>query len=216
MKLIKRGAEAVLYKTKYLGQPVLFKQRIPKQYRHVLLDEKIRKLRTKQEAILLDKAKQSGVRTPVLLKVDKKNAGLWMEWIKGKQLKEELNIEKELRRGKRGKKNSVGKFGKQLQKFGQMAAQLHAAGIIHGDLTTSNVLVNEKEWVLLDFGLGFFSEKTEDRAVDLLNLKKTFQATHPDTPDGFERMVQAYARYFSDAPAVFGQIKKIENRIRYA
>lgn len=154
MTLVKRGAEAALYKTEYLGMPALLKERIPKQYRHPSLDERIRKQRTKQEAVLLHKAKTVGVRSPAILKIDKKNASIWMEWINGKQLKEELNSQKP-----NGKKKRVEQVEGHLKKLGKMIAQLHAAGIVHGDLTTSNVLVNKKEMVLIDFGLGFFPKK---------------------------------------------------------
>lgn len=211
MKLIKRGAEAALYKTQFLGQVALLKERIPKKYRNSLLDEQIRKQRTKQEAVLLHKAKEAGVRTPSLLKVDKKNSRIWMEWIEGKQLKEELNSKK-----LNGKKNSVEKFEKQLQKLGKRIAQLHSAGIIHGDLTTSNVLVNPKEMALVDFGLGFFSKKIEDQAVDLLNLKKTFGATHSGLPKSFEQILKSYAKSNPNARTIFRQMEKVEERVRYS
>lgn len=206
MRLIKRGAEAALYKTDYLGKAALLKERIPKTYRHPQLDERIRKQRTKQEAVLLHKSKLAGVRSPALLKIDKKNASIWMEWIDGKQLKEELSTGK----------NSAKKSGMHLKKLGKNIAKLHSAGIIHGDLTTSNVLVNKKEMVLVDFGLGFFSEKNEDYAVDLLNFKKTFQATHANFPKGFEIIAAAYAQHNPKAPDVFRQMEKVESRIRYA
>ncbi|MBU0635873.1 Kae1-associated serine/threonine protein kinase, partial [Candidatus Micrarchaeota archaeon] len=152
MKLIKRGAEAVLYKTKHWKQDALLKKRIPKKYRTAILDEKIRKQRTKQEAILLHHAKKATVRTPTLLKVDKKKHQLWMEWIPGKALKTVL-----------GKQHA-----NWCKAIGKKIALLHTAGIIHGDLTTSNIIVSGKELVFVDFGLGFFSNKIEDRAVDLV------------------------------------------------
>jgi Kae1-associated kinase Bud32 len=209
----------MLYKTDYLGAPALLKERVPKKYRNAALDEGIRRQRTKQEAVLLHRAKEAGVRTPALLKIDRKNASIWMEWVDGKQLKEELNAGKKT--GNRLKwglneKNMAGRFEKRLKKLGEMIAQLHAAGIIHGDLTTSNALVNEKEMALIDFGLGFFSGKTEDRAVDLLNFKKTFQATHASFPKGLEIVLDSYRNNNSGAAAVFRQMEKVEGRIRYA
>jgi Kae1-associated kinase Bud32 len=129
-----------------------------------------------------------------------------MEWIEGKQLKEELNTTE---------KKGAWK-GKWLEKAGKMVAQLHAAGIIHGDLTTSNFLVGKKELVLIDFGLGFFSEKNEDRAVDLLNFKKTFLATHASFPKGLEPFLHAYSGNNPFALPVLRQMEKVENRIRYA
>ena len=50
----------------------------------------------------------------------------------------------------------------------------------------------------------------------MLNLKKTFQATHANFPHGFEIVLKAYAAENPKASAVFGQLEKAEERIRYA
>lgn len=64
--------------------------------------------------------------------------------------------------------------------MGRVVNSVHEAGIIHGDLTTSNmIMTQEKEVVLLDFGLSYFKDSAEDRAVDLYVLERAFKSTHP-------------------------------------
>jgi len=198
--LLRRGAEAELWLSEYLGEKVLLKRRIPKEYRIPKLDEKIRKERTKLEAGLLHDAKLQGVRTPFIHKIDRKSFEITMEFVEGKRLKDSLND------------NNAGKH---CRKLAEQIALLHNAGIIHGDLTTSNVLVKEKDFCLVDFGLGFHSSKLEDKAVDLLNLKKTFQSTHFKLSKAWRVLEKTYAKKAFDGQKVLKQVEKIEKRARY-
>lgn len=198
------GAEAEIYKTIFLGLPAAYKKRVVKNYREKKLDGKIRFQRLQTEVNLLHKAKAAGVRTPVVYGVDRKNAGFWMEFLAGKRLKDELN------------KKKPGANGSALcSKAGEMIACLHRKGLVHGDLTTSNFMASQNELVLFDFGLGFFSEKTEDLATDLLNLKKTFWATHPNREKEWEKLLKSYQKNFVSGKKVVGQMAKIESRGRY-
>ena len=202
VKWLKQGAEAQLYVDEYLGQPCLVKDRQPKTYRVKELDEKIRRERTKQECILLHRAKLAGVRTPLVFKVDRQGKRVFMEFVEGPRLKDALTA-----------KNTGW-----CERLGKTAGKLHAAGIVHGDLTTSNVLLHNKaELVLLDFGLGYFSKRVEDQAVDLLVFKKTFEATHFDLPQGWKAVCQGYAEACGQGAAerVFRQMEEIGERARY-
>ena len=202
VKWLKQGAEAQLYVDEYLGQPCLVKDRQPKTYRVKELDEKIRRERTKQECILLHRAKLAGVRTPLVFKVDRQGKRVFMEFVEGPRLKDALTA-----------KNTGW-----CERLGKMAGKLHAAGIVHGDLTTSNVLLHNKaELVLLDFGLGYFSKRVEDQAVDLLVFKKTFEATHAALPKGWERVLKGYkaARGAGKVKQVLAQAEAVEGRVRY-
>ncbi len=78
MKPMWQGAEAALYEETYLGQPALVKERLPKAYRVPELDERIRRERTKQECVLLHRAKLAGVRTPLVYRVDRGNSRIWL------------------------------------------------------------------------------------------------------------------------------------------
>jgi Kae1-associated kinase Bud32 len=150
MKLISQGAEARLYRD---GDRVL-KQRIAKSYRLPVLDLQLRKQRTRSEAKLLQKA--AGI-APKLLSVDEQTMTLTLEYLDGKLLKDVLDAFSSQER------HNV------LLLLGKHIARLHQQHIIHGDLTTSNILVCQHTPYLIDFGLGFISLKPEDKAVDLEN-----------------------------------------------
>ncbi|MFH1257265.1 MAG: KEOPS complex kinase/ATPase Bud32 [Candidatus Diapherotrites archaeon] len=199
MKLLKKGAEAELYLTEFLERKALLKKRAPKKYRNQLLDEKIRRERTAIECSLLHKAKEAGVRTPVIYSVDRKECAITMEFIEGKQVKKILN-EKNLRI---------------CREIGENIARMHSAGIIHGDLTTSNILLHGKALVFVDFGLAFNSGKTEDKAMDLLVFRKTFEATHFNLAKGWGKVVEGYLAEESGGRDAVKRIAEIEARARY-
>jgi Kae1-associated kinase Bud32 len=124
-----------------------------------------------------------------------------MELVEGKRLKDALC-----------KKN----YKAFCKSIGSAVAQMHLAGIIHGDLTTSNILLNNrKALVFVDFGLGFFSQKLEDKAVDLLVFKKTFEATHCRLSSGWKAIIESYCLNSHEGKAVVGQIASVEARGRY-
>jgi len=154
-KTIQQGAEAIIS----LKNNKIHKNRIPKSYRLPILDKKLRKSRTKAEAKIINKL-QTIIPVPKI--IENNDQLIIMEYIKGKKLSEHLenlnwkNICKEL-------SNTLTK--------------LHNQNIIHGDLTTSNMIYNKKLY-LIDFGLGFHSHKIEDKAVDLHLLKQALEAKH--------------------------------------
>lgn len=201
MNVIATGAEAVLRREQYLGRGVLVKERVVKSYREKSLDEKIRRERTQLEANLLHKAKLAGVRTPSVYKVDFAGCRIFLEMLKGKRVKEFLG----------------GKNLKVCREIGKEIGKLHLAGIVHGDLTTSNlVLLPGGKIAFLDFGLGFLSEKIEDRATDLLVFKKTFLATHPKLEKGWQLILDGYGEICKDARRIGAKIVEVEGRARYA
>ena len=76
-------------------------------------------------------------------------------------------------------------------------------------------MVKDKDLAFIDFGLGFQSNKLEDKATDLLVLKKTFMATHYQIQDaGWEKIKQGYLKTKADKN-VFKRLEKIEKRGRY-
>ncbi len=164
MKLLKQGAEALLFESEYLGRKAVVKVRERKKYRENSLDEKILSERMRAECNLLSRAKKAGIRTPAIWKIDTKGLAITSEFIEGETLLEELSKTK--------------KAKKFCAEAGKIIGKLHANNIVHGDLTTSNILLHKNSLVFLDFGLGSISSKIEDFAVDLLAFKKTFAATH--------------------------------------
>jgi len=197
MKLVFQGAEAKLYKKK----SVLIKQRTAKEYRNKDLDKKIRKERTRLEARLLSKAKSIGMAVPGLIETDREKAEIKMEFIEGPRIKEAIS-----------RKN----FKCLCRQIGKAIAKMHSYGMIHGDLTTSNMILNREKIFFVDFGLGFQSKKQEDMAVDLLTFKKTFEATHYRLmPAAWKKITEAYSENNEEAEKVFAQLEKAEKRGRY-
>lgn len=202
MPIIARGAEAVLEKECKEGKDILVKDRVAKGYRLKVIDEKLRRERTRGEARLLRGALRANVAVPRVL--EEKGFVLVEEFIEGKRLKEFINESNE---------NTIKRIAEQL---GCAVAKLHSSGIIHGDLTTSNMILAENKVYFIDFGLGFFSDKTEDQGTDLAVLREAFQSTHFNF---FEQLwngfVAAYRKSFSGAEQSLKALTAIERRGRY-
>ncbi len=200
MELIKKGAEAELYRIMYNGRPAVLKRRIPKRYRVPILDERIRKTRTRREARLLDRARRAGVLTPEVYSVDDRRMEIIMEYVPGERAKEYL-----LRTGD----------ASLMKEIGENIARLHSSGIVHGDLTTSNIILTERGLYFIDFGLGAVSHSIEDFAVDLVCFEKSFIATHSDiAEDGWAALADGYSS-FSEAPRVWKRFEEVKRRARY-
>jgi len=203
--LVYQGAEAVLYMDKYQDQRVLVKERIKKGYRNPQLDNKIRSMRTKREENLLDRARRSGVTTPKIWDVQNfPEFKIIMEYVDGKRIKDVLN---ELPRSKRLEIYSL---------IGESVAKLHSSDIIHGDLTTSNMILKGNKLYLIDFGLGKFSQRTEDQAVDLFLLYEALKSTHFKVlKEAWENVLNTYKQKYRKSKEVLSKIEKIKLRRRY-
>ncbi len=195
---MKRGAEADIYLTEWGGKKAISKVRTPKQYRHQALDATIRKHRTMAEASFMSAAKSAGVMTPFVHFVDLVDAEIIMEFIEGDSVRDALTPEL-------------------CYEMGCYAAMLHASNIIHGDLTTSNFIKNKK-LVLLDFGLSYYSERTEDVATDIRLIKEVFTSAHIAVRKTFPNFVEGYASIAGKkrTDKILENVKEIEQRGRYA
>jgi len=202
MLVIQRGAEAILYLEERDGQKVLVKDRVPKGYRIRQLDERIRTQRTRHEESLLLKARRAGVSTPNVLEAG--DSRLVMEWISGSKLKDSLNgMPPDQRR-------------KIYKLMGESIGKLHSAGIVHGDLTTSNMIFKDNRLYIIDFGLGKVSSKVEDQAVDLYLLYEALKSTHLRLLDeAWGAVLKAYKQNCLKSKEVLDRIAKIEKRRRY-
>lgn len=188
------GAEAVLRKEGRL----LVKDRIKKGYRIHQLDEKIRKARTKAESKLLREARRAGVLTPHI--IDESGYNIKMEFIAGKKVKDILD------------KNNMAVI---CRAIGESVAKLHNRDIIHGDLTTSNMILKGDKLYIIDFGLGFFSSRPEDKATDLRLLKQALESTHFSLlPRAWQIILNAYRRHYP-SEEVIKVLQRIEKRGRY-
>jgi len=202
MRIIQRGAEAILYLEERDGQKVLVKDRIPKGYRLPELDGILRIQRTRREGSLLLKAKRAGVNAPSVL--DSGESMLVMEWIDGERVKDCLN-------GMDKKERKVA-----YRKIGEAAGKLHENGIVHGDLTTSNMIFKNGALYIIDFGLGKVSQKPEDLAVDLYLLYEALKSTHLKLlEEAWRDILNAYKQNCSKSNDVLNRLAKIERRRRY-
>jgi TP53 regulating kinase-like protein len=205
--LLKKGAEASLFLASWHGRRVIVKARFPKKYRPAELDEKIRSYRTAHEPQLMHEAKKAGVPTPTIFLVDMKNASVTMEFVEGKQVKQLLgNISAKERQAL-------------CVKIGTLIGKLHRQGVIHGDLTTSNMILDsEGKIFLVDFGLGEKNTEVEARGVDLHLMKRALQSTHYQfAEECFRNVMAGYSSVLGeeDAEKVFEKIREIERRGRY-
>ncbi|MED6275266.1 TP53 regulating kinase [Characodon lateralis] len=97
---------------------------------------------------------------------------------------------------------------------------MHDENVIHGDLTTSNILLRhrpedtEQELVFIDFGLSYISALPEDKAVDLFVLEKAFLGTHPNTDVLFEKLLKSYTATSKMSLAVITKLDEVRLRGR--
>lgn len=205
--LIKKGAEANLYLADWHGRKVVLKKRLPKEYRPKALDEQIRAYRTIHEPQLMHEAKKAGVPTPIIFLVDRRNTTIIMEYIEGKQVKQLLN--------------EVSKSERQSLCFriGESIGKLHEYGIVHGDLTTSNLIQHQEGKIFfVDFGLGDKTKELEARGVDLHLMKRALQSTHYRfSEECFDSAIRGYSTVLGleTSEKVLDKIKEIERRGRY-
>jgi TP53 regulating kinase-like protein len=205
--LLKKGAEASLFLADWHGRRVVIKKRLPKKYRAEKLDVTIRTYRAVHEPQLMSEAKKAGVPTPLILQVDVKNAAIVMEFVEGKQLKRLLEG------------FSVEERKDVCIRVGELIGKLHHHGVIHGDLTTSNMILNsEGKIFLVDFGLGEKNMEAEERGVDLHLMKRALQSTHFQfAEECFAAVAKGYASVLGadEAKDVLAKVREIERRGRY-
>jgi len=185
-----QGAEAHVE----IKEDSVIKERPAKKYRHSELDERIRKQRTQTEYKSLKKAQRGGVNVPKSSK--ESDYILKLEKINGKTLEEDFRLDK-------------------LKDVGENLEKLHELGLIHGDLTTKNIILNENgEPVLIDFGLSKNSTSVEDRAVDLHLLKQILESSHPEHFEkAWKYFVENYQPEFRKD--VLERLEEVEERGRY-
>jgi bifunctional N6-L-threonylcarbamoyladenine synthase / protein kinase Bud32 len=202
-ELAAKGAEADLYPDRWLDQEILIKKRVPKSYRIEEIDLHLRRTRTKKEAKLLNEAKRCGVSTPLVYDIDRRKNALFIEKIQGKLIKNVL------------KNVSIPEMKVLCRKIGEDVAKLHHCGVIHGDLTTSNLILANDKIFFIDFGLGKLSRLVEDKGVDLLVFKKAVSSIHYQIADEcFQEILKGY-KLADDYHEVVDKIAEIEGRGRY-
>ncbi|KAH7333898.1 kinase-like domain-containing protein [Rhizoctonia solani] len=220
-QLIAQGAEARVYKATLGTSPVLLKHRFPKQYRNSVLDNSLTKQRVSGEARALLRCLRFGVSVPGIRFVHADTGVLGIEWIDG------TSVRKVLGGGAEGEEEVEVAEGEEIEMdeqdevdelkevyglteermmtlIGEEIAKMHKSDVIHGDLTTSNMMIRWRtqkatQVVLIDFGLSYNSALVEDKAVDLYVLERAFTSTHPQSEGMFNQVLQAYERVSGSA-----------------
>ena len=194
MTIIGQGAEAIVVRK---GKTVL-KERIAKTYRHPTLDLTLRKSRTRREATILEKLAKLDFPSVRLIAMDDKSMTLTLEHVAGKKVRDVLTL----------------KNLKLCREIGEDVGILHSHNIIHGDLTTSNMMLADKI-ILIDFGLSFVSHKPEDKAVDLHLLKHALESAHHALYEAaLKEVILGYKKGNPSWNEVFTRLETVEKRGR--
>ena len=194
-QIIARGAEAVLYK----DGSKLIKQRVSKGYRINDIDEKIRKLRTRSEAKILKKLDF----VPSVFSFNDQSMEIEMAFIDGMLVRDILDEMSEQERKKI------------CLEVGEKIGKMHDLNIIHGDLTTSNFIFNDTVY-FIDFGLGFISQRIEDKATDLRLLKQALESKHyKHFEKSYEYILEGYKKSLHSKDVLEWLHKKVDRRGRY-
>ncbi|KAI9926114.1 hypothetical protein ASPWEDRAFT_169980 [Aspergillus wentii DTO 134E9] len=249
-ELLTQGAEAHLYKTFSLNPsiPAALKIRPSKPYRHPVLDRRLTRQRVLQEARCLAKLVREGVNVPAVLALDWEgqsgesgNGGAWllMEWIEGFPVRVVLERwEGWMKRAQAQLAEDAERLAEEenrvrdlMKRIGRVVGGLHKAGVVHGDLTTSNLMLRpgvgdaqlgsddaspsmEGDVVLIDFGLAGQSNQDEDRAVDLYVLERAIGSTHPKTERFLEEILQGYREAYKGAGSTLKRLEDVRLRGR--
>ena len=209
-KLIHKGAEASLYYGSWFGKEVIFKKRIPKGYRIEQIDKIIRYNRTLNEAKALIRVKNYGVLVPPVYEIDIENSTIVMKYIKGEKLKDILDSLTTLKKVQ------------YLKEIGKSIAYLHKNGHIHGDITTSNIILTpSQDLFIVDFGLHNYSDSIEDKSTDLHLFKRVLISSHgSDFSICFDAFLEGYREGYgidkiNECKRILKNISIIETRGRY-
>lgn len=203
MKLVKKGAEADIYVTSWNGKNSILKIRKKKDYRVDSLDIRIRTLRTIREAKMISESKSFGITTPLVYFVDEKKCEIYLQFIKGKLVRD----------------LPLNQIVKSCKEIGKIVGTLHKNGVMHGDLTTSNFILSQRGLVILDFGLAQKTNTIDDYAIDLRLFKEVLNSAHAQIVDNaWSLFVQGYQSILGKTLTgkVINQVSVIEKRGRYA
>jgi N6-L-threonylcarbamoyladenine synthase/protein kinase Bud32 len=189
----KRGAEAVVT----ISGATAEKRRVSKRYRVPALDKRLIAERTRAESRLIAAARKAGVPTPVMSDIT--TDSIRMEYIEGTLLTGNLS------------KTTA-------HEAGRMVGKLHTAGIMHGDLTTSNLILRagDGRCVLIDFGLSQVTPEIEQRGVDIHVFFQTLESTAPERAELLKTaFIAGYSETFEGAADVIRREHEIGQRGRY-
>ncbi len=206
METLALGAESVIFKVNLWDNQFVLKWRQTKPYLLKDIDSQLNKTRTSRECKMLTTARTLGVPTPAVYSVDLINYTILMDYIEGTQFKQMANT------------LSSERLTKLCHQFGHLIAVLHRADMVHGDPTTSNLIVDSKYnlW-MVDFGLSEMNATVEMKGADLHLIRRALETTHWDleevmltaTLDGYLDTLE------EDANDAISRMSEIRERGRY-
>ncbi|MCD6235993.1 MAG: Kae1-associated kinase Bud32 [Thaumarchaeota archaeon] len=206
-KVIRIGAEAVVSKLEWNGLKLVSKHRVPKPYRMPDLDKWVRDRRTLHEAKIISMLKKSGVPCPAIVLMDRSESTLYMQFIEGTELR---NLLHDL------PKKVIEALARSL---GEIVGRMHLTHVAHGDLTTSNILVDkEGRLYIIDFGLSVVTDDLEELAVDVHLLDRSLDSAHHSIREIFMRnFLKGYSSTVGREQAlkIMEKVKEIRRRGRY-
>lgn len=239
--LVTQGAEGRLYQTTWLtaDRPCALKHRPSKPYRHPVLDARLTRHRILSEARILHKCRREGVAVPALYGLDEAQGLISLEWVPGRPVRVEINefLQQRKDQGHAGlvarDDPAAVQMAGLMHRIGTAVGRLHKVGVVHGDLTTSNMMLRpwapgkepaaeqteetaslDGEIVIIDFGLASQGSADEDRAVDLYVLERAFGSTHPRAEALFAVVLEAYGKAYKSAPVVLKKLEDVRMRGR--
>lgn len=199
MMQIGHGAEAILTQ----DGNVVIKERVSKGYRIPELDDALRKFRTRREAKVLQRLGGLDFPAPALKDFCDKRMSITMDFVPGQKLKDVLDQGED--------------YQELARRVGSQIGLLHRENIVHGDLTTSNMIQDSRcgQIKFIDFGLSCFSDKVEDKATDLFLLDRALESTHTARYEQlFEAVLEGYKDSYSNAEEVLKRFKQVDMRRR--
>ncbi|XP_022727787.1 EKC/KEOPS complex subunit bud32-like isoform X5 [Durio zibethinus] len=142
----------------------------------------------------MKKARRLGVSTPVLHAVDPVLHTLTFEYVEGPSVKD-IFLEFGLSGVVQERLDDI------ASQIGVAIGKLHDVGLVHGDLTTSNMLIRN---VLIDFGLSFTSTLLKDKAVDLYVLERALISMH--SSNVINHILDAYKKSSKQWSSTFNKL----------
>ncbi|TFG28641.1 Kae1-associated kinase Bud32 [Candidatus Thorarchaeota archaeon] len=205
-EILALGAESLIFKINKWNLPLILKWRQTKPYLFKDIDSQLNRARTNRECKMLSIARMLGVPTPAVYSVDLTNHTILMDYIEGtqfKQLTETL---------------SSNKLVSLCQKFGHLIALLHRGDVVHGDPTTSNLIVDRRSFLwMIDFGLSEMNATVEMKGVDLHLIRRALETTHWELEEiMLEATLDGYVDTMGEnANNVISRMTEIRERGRY-
>lgn len=213
--LLKQGAEAKLYKGTYLGKSAIVKERFVKSYRQPQLDNFLTKERIRAECRAIIRSKTAGVLTPTIYLADLNRRMIFMEYFD-----HSITVRDFIKKADKPQLIEV------ANKIGVGLAKIHCNGVIHGDPTSSNMLLvnvkNEDKFdetedlriAFIDFGLAHIEVTPEDKGVDLYVLERALLSTHMVAEELFLHILDIYEAHDNGCKEVIHKYEEVKARGR--